>query len=179
VAAATGHDRSLVSPVVPLADIEWLDPAERRDRFVHCLVTTRNRAGVRAYALQNRGKEVCDFGPGLFDQLPAPVAECWCIPYTGVHFDLTTRTAGLWTFDSLDGRLQRMDERWPGWRWEFWENRYEEHSARTDGTVTFPEPDLRAAHAELRRRCEGYFNPPEEPEHARLRALLDERASGH
>ncbi|MFD0856654.1 hypothetical protein ACFQ07_30765 [Actinomadura adrarensis] len=180
VAAATGNDPSLVRPVVPVPDIEWVEPAERRDRFIHCLVTTRDEAGVRAYALQNHGREVYDLGPELFVRLGPlePVSECWCIPYTGFHFDLTTRTAGLWTFDSLDGRLQHLDARWPDWRWEFWENRYQEHSSRTNGTVTFPEPDLRTAYTDLRHRYEEYFNSPEDPEHTRLRALLDKRAAG-
>ncbi|HEY8480553.1 MAG TPA: hypothetical protein VIL71_12040 [Spirillospora sp.] len=82
------------------------------------------------------------------DRPPAgglPRKDLGDIPVSGLHVDVPARTAGVWVGTSCTGLVPALDELWPGWRVEFWEDRYEEQLARCEGAVTVPAHDPVAA----------------------------------
>jgi hypothetical protein len=61
-----------------------------------------------------------------------------------MHLDPATRTAGVWTCNQpLKGLVEDWPRLWPGWRLEFWEDRFKLQLQRCgDATtgVTVPDP---------------------------------------
>jgi hypothetical protein len=146
LAAAAGLDRSAVRE--PDED-ERLPPEEAvadLDDEVH-LLTVRTAEGCTAYPLGWYVHTAWQ-GPALLDRLPAgglPRLDLSEIPASGLHVDADARTAGVWLRGSGTGLVPALGGLWPGWRVEFWEDRYEEHLARCGGAVTAPGADLAAA----------------------------------
>jgi hypothetical protein len=114
--------------------------------YISCLVTVRGTTGeVDTFAL--RGGLSCVWrGPDIVVALPgrARIAECLEHPESGLHIDLATRTAGLWTTNTLPGTSDELARRWPGWRVEFWADRWLEQIDRCAGAVVIPRVDLRS-----------------------------------
>ncbi|HEU5469960.1 MAG TPA: hypothetical protein VFV67_04855 [Actinophytocola sp.] len=114
--------------------------------YIGCLVTVRDTTGrVDAFAL--RGSLSCAWrGPDLVAALPrrARVDECLEHPESGLHIDLATRTAGFWTMGRLPSTSVELAARWPGWRVEFWADRWPEQVERCAGAVVLPRVDLRS-----------------------------------
>jgi hypothetical protein len=146
LAAAAGVDRSAVRE--PDED-ERLLPEEAvagLDDEVH-LLTVRTAEGCTAYPLGWYVHTAWQ-GPALLDRLPAggrrrlDLSE---IPASGLHVDADARTAGVWMRGSGTGLVPALGGLWPGWRVEFWEDRYEEQLARCGGAVTAPGADPAAA----------------------------------
>ncbi|WP_338743197.1 hypothetical protein [Actinomadura luteofluorescens] len=150
LAAAAGVDRALVRrpdedervlPAEAETDLEWQ---------VH-LLTVRADDGITAYPLPWEVHTAWQ-GPGLLERPPSggrPRLELGTVPASGLHVDLATRTAGAWLGDHSAGLVPELDGLWPGWRVEFWEDRYEEQIARCGGAVTVPDADPAAALDEL------------------------------
>lgn len=49
---------------------------------------------------------------------------------SGLHLDTRNRTAGFWTTVAIRGSLADLAARWPGWTFEFWEDRHAEQRDR-------------------------------------------------
>jgi hypothetical protein len=81
--------------------------------------------------------------------------------------DVGARAVGVWLRDHGTGLVPALDELWPGWRVEFWADRYEEHLDRCGGTVTAPPVELRTALDEV------VFSIDRELGHDPVPALLD------
>jgi hypothetical protein len=64
------------------------------------------------------------------------------IPESGVHVDVTARSVGVWTTSEARGLFDAIDDRWPGWRTDCWDDRYEEQILRCRGALQVPELDL-------------------------------------
>jgi hypothetical protein len=114
--------------------------------YVECLVTVRGTTGqVDAFALHG-GLSCVWSGPDIVAALPpqARIAECLEHPGSGLHIDLATRTVGLWTTDTWPGTSDELAGRWPGWRVEFWADRWPEQIDRCAGAVVIPRVDLRS-----------------------------------
>jgi hypothetical protein len=146
LAAAAGVDRSAVRAP---DEEERLLPEETvtdLDEEVH-LLTVRTPEGCVAYPLGWYVHTAWQ-GPALLDRLPAggrSRLDLREIPSGGLHVDTGARTAGVWINGSRTGLVPALGGLWPGWRVEFWEDRYEEQLARCGGTVTAPGADLAAA----------------------------------
>lgn len=138
--AHLGLDRSLVRETSNPPNEPIFDPYDAQaSDGPDCLVTVADAGPPRAYALEiTYWTSIIDCGPRVVGVLSEDcrVTECALIPYSGVHIDLRTRMAGAWTIGTLEGALARAPQRWPGWRWEFWEDRYGEQLARAEGAVT-------------------------------------------
>ncbi|MGW3772622.1 hypothetical protein [Actinomadura verrucosospora] len=146
LAAAAGVDRAVVRrpdeeerdlPGEAEADLEW---------EVH-LLTVRAAGRVTAYPLFSEVHTAWQ-GPGLLERLPAggrPRLDLGTIPSGGLHVDAAARTAGAWLSHHGTGLVPELEGLWPGWRVEFWEDRYEEQVARCEGAVTVPDADPAAA----------------------------------
>ncbi|GAA2160491.1 hypothetical protein [Actinomadura napierensis] len=145
LAAAAGRDRSTVRE--PDEDERFLpeETVTDLDDEVH-LLTVRTAEGCTAYPLGWYVHTAWQ-GPALLDRLPAgglPRLDLREIPVGGLHVDAAARTAGVWMRGSCTGLVPALGGLWPGWRVEFWEDRYEEQLGRCGGTVTAPAADLAA-----------------------------------
>ncbi|MWA05652.1 hypothetical protein F8568_035905 [Actinomadura sp. LD22] len=111
------------------------------------LLTVRTPEGCTAYPL-GQFVHTAWQGPALLDRLPAGGlrrVDLGEFPSGGLHVDAGARTAGVWIHGSCRGLVPALGELWPGWRVEFWEDRYEEQFARCGGAVTAPDAGLAAA----------------------------------
>lgn len=147
LAAHVGVDRA----VVRAADEDERSlPGELEDdpEWPCHLLTVRDAAGgLTAYPFWSDCHTAWQ-GPGLLERLPAEgVArlDLSVLPESGLHVDVRTHTAGAWLTGSGTGLVPALAELWPGWRVDFWEDRYEEQMRRCSGAVTFPPVDLVAA----------------------------------
>ncbi|WP_433479407.1 hypothetical protein ACQPZP_21610 [Spirillospora sp. CA-142024] len=146
LAAAAGVARSVVRrpdeeervmPGETETDLEW---------EVH-LLTVRAAGETTAYPLFSEAHTAWQ-GPGLLERPPSGGRSRLDLPTTpasGLHVDVAARTAGVWLGACSTGLVPELDGLWPGWRVEFWEDRYEEQIARCGGAVTVPDPDPPAA----------------------------------
>lgn len=71
------------------------------------------------------------------------------MPDAGLHLDIATKTAGLWSIEPLKGLDEAWPELWPGWHLEFWEDDFRQQVARCRGLlddlpVVDIEPELRS-----------------------------------
>lgn len=66
------------------------------------------------------------------------------MPESGIHVDVPNKTLGVWVTNPVPGLLRWLPRLWPGWRAEFWEDRYEEQLRRCGSHVTAPELDIDA-----------------------------------
>ncbi|MCO5994806.1 hypothetical protein [Actinoallomurus rhizosphaericola] len=127
---------------------EKLEPNPSADWPPH-LVTVRDETGrLTVYPFDWADDHSAWQGPALLDRLPAGgLAEVTLpvIPEGGLHVDVRSRTAGAWTIESVPGLLPALPDLWPGWRVEFWEDRYEEQARRCGDAVTFPPAEEPAA----------------------------------
>jgi hypothetical protein len=100
------------------------------------LVTVAEKAG--AYAMWTDVTDAFWFGPELLAALPdeARVGALPRLPASGLHLDPARRTVAGWTTLELAGLARDWPSRWPGWRWQFHEDRYETQRSR------LPEPVL-------------------------------------
>ncbi len=111
---------------------------------LHHLVTVAQGGQLRAWQLR-WGSSAAWHGPRLLDLLPTSGARSLrlgIIPESGVHVDVAKKALGVWVTDPVPGLLRWLPRLWPGWRIEFWEDRYEEHLRRCAGHVTVPELDI-------------------------------------
>lgn len=157
IVAHLGLDRAIVragepEPGLTAAADEYMD--------CECVLTIRDAHGVTGYALDSGedGTDLLDLGPDALTSLPPNAAANSVdrLPNAGVHLDVVERTAGFWTFRTLDGAFERARDRWPGWTWEFWESRYDEQLRRSDNAITWPEPDLPAALESLAQQVDSH-----------------------
>ncbi|WP_412517666.1 hypothetical protein K8Z49_04525 [Actinomadura madurae] len=146
LAAAAGFDRSLVRS--PDRDERAVpEETETDPDDMHHLLTVRTAEGITVYPLYWELHTAWQ-GPGLADRPPAgglPRRDLGTVPVSGLHVDVPARTAGAWVGASCTGLVPALEELWPGWRVEFWEDRYEEQLARCEGAVTVPARDPVAA----------------------------------
>ncbi|TDD88656.1 hypothetical protein E1293_05970 [Actinomadura darangshiensis] len=153
LAAAAGIDRSAVRS--PDAD-ERAMPRESDPLVewrVH-LLTVRADGETTAYPLSEEAHTAWQ-GPELLGMLPAgghPRLDLEEIPVSGLHMDVAARTAGVWLGHTSRGLFPEVAALWPGWRVEFWEDRYEEQLARCGGAITVPDMDPAAALEEVLSR---------------------------
>lgn len=141
LAAAVGVDRAHVRFLAGsrLVDTAVLDEFE----YVQHLLTVESVAGLCVYPLSETDHTAWH-GPTLLDLLPAgDVAdlELCRTPTGGLHVNTVTRTIGVWIGFTEPGLLSALHELWPGWRIEFWEDRYQEQLARCGGAVRIEIPD--------------------------------------
>lgn len=126
---------------------------------LHHLVTVIDRIGrVRAWPLW-WGSSAAWLGPDLLDSLPGPgepALQLGVIPESGVYVNVPNKTLGVWMTRPVPGLLRWLPQLWPGWRTEFWEDRFEEHLRRCGGQITAPMVDIDSGVAEaqswLRKR---------------------------
>ncbi|WP_329178129.1 hypothetical protein [Streptomyces sp. NBC_01477] len=138
------------------------------------VLTVRGPDGeVRAWGSGYEADEELSGGPGLLALLPdgTPPPVLTAMPNGGLHFDLPTRTLGVWTVRTVPGihdwplPAGPDGDGWDGWRLDFWGDDHRPHAARAAGRVTFPDVDPRPALADWRRHI---GDPPPDPA-----ALLD------
>jgi len=78
------------------------------------------------------------------------VDSCPTMPEAGLHLDVRTRSAWLWTCGRpLLGIRERWTELWPGWELTFCEDRYVEQLDRCAGVVHVPAPSTVAGYDSL------------------------------
>lgn len=120
---------------------------------LHHLVTVIDRIGrVRAWPLW-WGSSAAWLGPDLLDALPGPgepALELGVVPESGVYVNVPNRTLGVWMTRPVPGLLRWLPQLWPGWRTEFWEDRYEEQLRRCGGQISAPEVDIDSGLTEAR-----------------------------
>jgi hypothetical protein len=98
-------------------------------------------------------------GPSLLNRLPGKGISRTrreMIPESGVHIDVPKQQVGAWVTTEARGLFGLLQDRWPGWQTDFWEDRYEEQVLRCEGALRVPDLDLAAgttaAQDWLRRR---------------------------
>ena len=77
-------------------------------------------------------------GPALLDKLPGPGIRrirLGKIPEGVAHIDVRRKTLGAWQTADTMGFFHALPELWPGWQTEVWEDRFQEHVSRCDGTL--------------------------------------------
>lgn len=137
-----------VDPKLVRYQHEPIVPHARENDWVGCLVTVTDEAGTRGYGLVGTDiEDIARLGPGVVTQLPdgALLTACTTTPNRGCHLDYTTRRAGAWTTETCVEPLERAWADWTGWRWEWWADDYEQHSARVADAVSVPAIDVSAA----------------------------------
>ncbi|MFI6521214.1 hypothetical protein ACIBF1_37065 [Spirillospora sp. NPDC050679] len=172
LAAYAGQDRSAVRTDDPPLDL-W--PSYDQEHWINCLVTVADGGRTRAYAIDTDFADVLGRGADLIGELAdwPTVEHCATLPQSGVHLDAERRSAGFWTVQPLCGRHERAAARRPDWTWTMWNDRYTEQLARTDHTVTCPEPDMAKAYATLRERASWMHRAD-----PRILEVIDELAAG-
>ncbi|MGW0160842.1 hypothetical protein ACWDUN_16200 [Mycobacterium sp. NPDC003323] len=114
---------------------------------LHHLVTVIDLIGrVRAWPLW-WGCSAAWHGPKLLDMLPGPgqpSLKLGLVPESGVYVNVPNKTLGVWMTNPDPGLLRWLPQLWPGWRTEFWEDRYEEQLRRCGTHITAPALDLAA-----------------------------------
>jgi hypothetical protein len=93
-------------------------------------------------------------GAPLLDALgeESLVDTCPTMPDAGLHLDLNTHEAWLWTCCSrLFGIRERWADLWPEWELHFCENRYAEQLDRCAGVVDPPRPTAAEGYDALRK----------------------------
>lgn len=146
IVAHLGLDRAMIRASEPEPGL-----TAAADDYMECeyVLTVRDAHGVTGYALDSGedGTDLLDLGPDALHSLPANARADSVdrLPNSGVHLDLVERTAGFWTFRTLEGAFERVHDRWPGWTWTFWDSRYDEQLSRCDNAVTWPAPDVAGA----------------------------------
>jgi hypothetical protein len=86
-------------------------------------------------------------GPSMVDALPGKGLVRMrrrMIPESGVHVDVLNRTVGVWVTSEARGIFDALPDRWPDWRIECWDDRYEEQIRRCRGALRVPDLDLAA-----------------------------------
>lgn len=146
---ATAEIAAYVGAPTPLRDSPSepeLTLATDIDRLHH-LVTVIDRIGrVRAWPLW-WGSSAAWHGPKVVDLLPGagqPALRLGIVPESGIHVDVPNKTLGVWVTNPIPGLLRWLPRLWPGWRAEFWEDRYEEQLRRCGSHVTAPALDIDA-----------------------------------
>jgi hypothetical protein len=84
-------------------------------------------------------------GPSLLNRLPGKGigrTRREMIPESGVHIDVPKQQVGAWVTTEARGLCDLLQDRWPGWQTDFWEDRYEEQIRRCAGALRVPELDL-------------------------------------
>jgi hypothetical protein len=112
-------------------------------------------------------------GPSMLKTLPGKGVTRMhrvTIPESGVHVDVPNRSVGVWTTSEARGLFDALDDRWPGWRTECWDDRYEEQVARFQGALRVPELDIAngidSAKEWIRRRTKDAMTTPLQPDRA-------------
>lgn len=118
-------------------------PHEDFPQDASCVVTVRGADGVlRGYAVHHAFGEPLWAGPRLLHLVerltPLPGRGVLSAddtgPDLGVHVDVARREVGCWTTAVVKGgTIADVAEWWPGWRFEFWEDRHEEQARRCAG----------------------------------------------
>ncbi|XVS65198.1 hypothetical protein ACQPYE_03795 [Actinosynnema sp. CA-299493] len=149
VVAHLGLDRLTVR--TGRAEVEALNgPHEDFPHETTCVLTVRDADGVlRGYAVHHEFCEPLWAGPRLLHLVEplTPVAGRGVLspddqgPDLGVHVDVARREVGCWTATTVKGSVEELAAAWPGWRFEFWEDRHEEQARRCAGEFeVFPFP---------------------------------------
>ncbi|BBX15531.1 hypothetical protein CRI77_20340 [Mycolicibacterium duvalii] len=139
------------------------------DRYSPCQIVSvvATDGGVRFWPLeQYRHPEM--YGPSLLDALPGRGRAKLTLktdPASGVHTDPRRKTIGVWLTEHETGVLDRLPEQWPGWHFEFWEDRYEEQLDRCGDTLRVPPRNVRRDIDAVREAMRGrlYGRDPEGP----------------
>lgn len=157
--AALGLDRSLVrGQWTPTAPYVVADPSGP-DQGIHLLTVRTAEGAVRAWpchADDPQGHTAWQ-GPALLDRPPKALdgpggavppggaaalvpgaVRLGAIPVSGTHVDVPERTVGVWTGATCEQLLPALADRWPGWRTEFWGDRYEQQLLACEDAVTVP-----------------------------------------
>jgi hypothetical protein len=114
-------------------------------RLVYLVTVARPGARPAVYGLTSEATLPWWVGPDLLDALGEADLDPTFryVPWAGMHLDPAARTAGVWTVNrALTGLVEDWPELWPGWRLEFWEDRFQEQLERCgDGAVAVTVPD--------------------------------------
>ncbi|HZV51004.1 MAG TPA: hypothetical protein VFD49_14690 [Candidatus Dormibacteraeota bacterium] len=133
----------LPPPPLPTACRPAADPGQ-----AGVMVTVQRPDG--ALLLHPLERDVFDLvwlGPGLLDLLP-PAETALRLsrhPYLGIHLETGAGSLGLWTTWELASPPGALAERWPGWKVDFWEDRFEEQATRCRPALALPDLDPVAA----------------------------------
>ncbi|MEO3744557.1 hypothetical protein [Plantactinospora sp. B5E13] len=160
---ALGEDRSVVREADPFRTELYPYGRGEPDDPVRYVVSVVDETGCRRYALNAWSEQPWRLGPeSLLAALPAeePVTACRTMPKAGLHLDLRTRRAGLWSIEILRGLADWWPQRWPDWEFEFWADDPAPHLARA-GKLTLPPVDMDLAVRELAHRLDKHW-PVEE-----------------
>ncbi|MFJ6669739.1 hypothetical protein ACIQMJ_01370 [Actinosynnema sp. NPDC091369] len=149
VVAYLGVDRLTVR--TEREEVETLNgPHEDFPQDAGCVITVRDADGVlRGYSVHHQFGEPLWAGPRLLHLVEpltpvsgrGPLSSDDPGPDLGVHVDVARREVGCWTGGTVKGSVEEVAEAWPGWRFEFWEDRHEEQARRCAGEFeVFPFP---------------------------------------
>ncbi|MFA7511928.1 MAG: hypothetical protein WCZ29_15735 [Mycolicibacterium vanbaalenii] len=154
---ATAEIAAYVGARIPLCDNPSrpeLKTAADADRLHHLVTVTSGNGRVRAWPLW-WGSSAAWHGPQLLDMLPGTgksSLRLGILPESGVHIDETNETVGVWVTNPNPGLVWWLPQLWPGWRAEFWEDRYEEQLRRCGPLITAPALDVDSGAAEAKVR---------------------------
>lgn len=130
--------RSTISP-----SLVALDPADL-DEFNLLVTVADPRGPAHAYGMWSDVSDAFWAGPALLDQLSgaARVTALPRLPDAGLHLDPATRTVTGWTTLEVAGLAIDWAARWPGWRLEFQDDRYDLQLAHCAGGLRVPRPTV-------------------------------------
>lgn len=126
--------------------------AEVRSGLCHLVSVVDANGRLRMWPLK-WGYSAAWLGPTMIDTLPGRGVTRMrrdTIPESGVHVDLGTNSVGVWTTREARGIFDLLPERWPDWKTECWDDRYEEQARRCGGALRLPDIDLVAGVEEVR-----------------------------
>jgi hypothetical protein len=126
--------------------------AGARSGLCHLVSVVDANGTLRMWPLK-WGYSAAWLGPTMIDTLPGRGVSRMRrdkIPESGVHVDVGNKSVGVWTTWEARGIFDLLPERWPGWRTDCWDDRYEEQLLRCGGALRIPELDLAAGVEEVR-----------------------------
>lgn len=149
-----------------------LQRARGRDGLCHVVSVVGEDGALRLWPLW-WGYSAGWQGPSMLKTLPGKGVTRMrrlAIPESGVHVDVPARSVGVWTTSEARGLFDAMDERWPGWWTDCWDDRFEEQVLRCRGALQVPELDLaKGVHNAkdwIRKRTKGPMSTPLQPDSA-------------
>ncbi|MET9568432.1 hypothetical protein ABZY34_04680 [Streptomyces virginiae] len=134
----------------------------------------------RCHALADINDHPVEEGPALLDRLrDAPGHGRYRLRAdAGIHVDPSRRQVGWW-LNTARAHARTVEQRWPGWTVEFWEDRWAEHERASGGRFAPPAPDRAAALADVRAQALRRWAAPRADTRARLVAALPHATIGH
>ncbi|THA80896.1 hypothetical protein [Streptomyces sp. A0592] len=171
-----------LAPQEPAAEVypgPALEPDDEELADPDPLVAVVTVGTDRCHVLADINDHPVEEGPALLDRLlDAPDHGRYRLRAdAGIHVDPARRHVSWW-LNTARAHARTVEQRWPGWTVEFWEDRWAEHERASGGRFAPPAPDRAAALADVRAQALERWAGPRGDARERLVAALPHTTIG-